>query len=78
MKEALDSFVRAKDPDMYLMVIGAANQEGLYEELIRFLLMARETLKEQTIDGELIWAYAKTKRLAEIEEFISGSHIADV
>ncbi len=46
VKEALDSFVRAKDPDMYLMVIGASNQEGLYEELIRFLLMARETMKE--------------------------------
>ena len=44
-REAMESFVKATDPDMYLMVIGAANQEQLYEELIVFLLMAREKLK---------------------------------
>ena len=40
--------------------------------------MARTTLKEQVIDNEVIYAYAKTNKLPEIEEFLTAASIADV
>lgn len=44
---------------MYALVIGTAGNQDCYEELVQFLLMARANMKEQMIDSELIFAYAK-------------------
>jgi hypothetical protein len=44
---------------MYALVIGTANNQDCYEELVQYLLMTRTMLKEQMIDSELIFAYAK-------------------
>jgi len=43
LKEAIDSFIKAQNPSMYMMVINIAQNQECYEELVQFLLMARQT-----------------------------------
>ena len=40
--------------------------------------MARKKAREPYIETELIYAYAKTNRLADLEEFISGPNHAQI
>jgi len=49
-----------------------------WEDLVRYLQMARKKARESYIETELIYAYAKTGRLADLEEFISGPNHADI
>lgn len=44
----------------------------------RYLQMARKKARESYIESELIYAYARTGRLADLEEFISGPNHADI
>jgi len=46
LREAIESFIKAGNPSMYMMVINIAQNQECYEELVQFLLMARKTLKE--------------------------------
>jgi clathrin heavy chain len=46
LREAIDSFIKAEDPQMYLRVITTANNDDCYEDLVQYLLMARKSLKE--------------------------------
>jgi clathrin heavy chain len=41
-------------------VIEAAKSGGQYAELVKFLVMARKKVKDAKVDGELLYAYAKT------------------
>lgn len=75
--EAIDSYLKAEDATDYAEVINAAEREENYEELVRFLQMARNKVKDQLIDGELVYSLAKTDRLGEMEEFISGTNTAN-
>jgi clathrin heavy chain len=59
-------------------VIVVANREGNHEDLVRFLQMARQKTRETAIDSELVFAYAKTNRLAELEELLAGPNVAQV
>jgi len=77
VERAIDSFQKADDPSMYVEVIDACKDQNLFQPLVKFLKLARR-LKETTIDTELIYTYAKIDALAEIEEFISASHQADL
>jgi clathrin heavy chain len=49
-----------------------------WEDLVRYLQMARKKARESYIESELIYAYARTNRLADLEEFISGPNHADI
>lgn len=49
-----------------------------WEDLVKFLQMARKKARETFIETELIYAYAKTNRLADLEEFISGPNHANI
>jgi len=40
--------------------------------------MARKTLQENLVDTELIYAFAKTSMLIELETFVIGSHVANI
>ncbi len=73
LREAIESFIKAENPSMYMPVINIAKNQECWEELVQFLLMARKKLKEQIIDSELIFAYASCgeKFLGELENFIS-------
>ena len=51
---------------------------GNWEDLVKYLQMARKKARETFIETELIFAYAKTNRLADLEEFISGPNHANI
>ncbi len=51
---------------------------GHFEDLVRFLQMARKKLRETEIETELVFAFAKTNRLADLEEFISTPNHAQI
>ncbi|ODV81895.1 clathrin heavy chain [Suhomyces tanzawaensis NRRL Y-17324] len=76
--EAINSYVKSKIPDNYEQVIEISEHAGKEEELIAFLDMARENLREPVIDGALINAYASLDRLSDIEKFVGGSNVADL
>jgi len=76
--EAIESYLKASDATDYIEVIQAAQVECLYDDLVRFLLMARKTAKDAIVDTELVYSYAKADRLADMEEFVSGTNTANV
>ena len=78
VKEAIDSFIKADDPTNYIEVVNVAGSSGNWEDLVKYLQMARKKARETFIETELIYAYAKTNRLAELEEFISGPNHAQI
>ncbi len=51
---------------------------GNFEDLVRYLQMARKKTRETFIETELVFAFAKTNRLADLEEFISGPNHAQI
>ena len=46
--------------------------------MVKYLQMARKKARETFIETELVFAYAKTNRLADLEEFISGPNHANI
>ena len=78
VSEAIDSYMKANDPTCYINVITAAENESLFDPLIKYLLMARNTIKDVLIDNGLCYAYAKTEKLAELENFISSPNSSDI
>ena len=69
---------KANDATNFVEVIQACKDESNYEDLVTFLTMARAAVKEKQVDTELIFAYAKTGMLAELETFISTPNVADI
>ena len=45
---------------------------------MKYLQMARKKARETFIETELVYAYAKTNRLADLEEFISAPNHANI
>lgn len=45
---------------------------------MKYLQMARKKARESYVETELIFALAKTNRLAELEEFINGPNNAHI
>ena len=78
VKDAIDSYVRAEDPSNFDEVIEIAERSGREEELIRFLQMARKKAREPRIDSEYAFCLAKANRLADMEEFLSMTNVADI
>lgn len=77
---SIDAFIKAKDPSEFERVIELSYQDYQPEELIRYLLMARETLKDVRVDNELIFAYAKggEKWLDALDSFVNEPNQAKV
>ena len=75
--EGIDCYLKAEDSGDFLQVIEVAQREDAFEELVRFLKMARNKVKDQRIDSELVYSYAKTGALPELEEFVTGNNIAN-
>ncbi|SGZ23972.1 BQ5605_C023g09673 [Microbotryum silenes-dioicae] len=77
IKDAIDSYVKAEDPSNYAEVIETADRAAKYDDLVRYLQMARKTLREPAIDTQLAFAYARTDRLHDMEEFLAMTNVAD-
>ena len=83
VSDAIDSYVKAKDPSEYLKVIDAAQNADQYMPLITFLQMARKKdfgtqEARSVIDTAMLMAYARTNNMSELEEFVSSPNIANV
>ncbi|EIW58700.1 clathrin heavy chain [Trametes versicolor FP-101664 SS1] len=78
IKDAIDSYIKAEDPSNYAEVIEIASRAGKSDDLVRYLQMARKSLREPKIDTELAYAYAKTDRLHDMEDFLAMTNVADV
>jgi len=79
MKEAIDCFVKAKNTEYYPEVISQSTECQNFEDLITFLLMCREQeVKDSRVETELLFAYAKTNKLSELEEFITNPNSAQI
>ena len=59
----------------YAVQIGESDSK--FEDLVRYLNMARETLKERYIDTELVYSLAQTN-LADLETFITSPNVAEI
>jgi len=78
VKEAIDSYIKANDPSAYMEVVEVASKSSSWEDLVRYLQMARKKARDTYVESELIFAYAKTSRFADLEEFVSSPNHADV
>jgi len=76
--DAIESYIRAGDPSNYNEVIEIATHAGKDDELIKYLRMARKTLREPPIDTGLAFCFARTNQLNELEDFLRASNVADV
>jgi clathrin heavy chain len=73
-----DSYIKAEDPSNFAEVIKISNHAGKHDDLVRFLQMACKSLREPKIDTELAYAYAKTDRLHDMEDFLGMTNVADI
>ena len=62
----------------HLDVIQKAAATDSFESLVKYLLMVRKKVKDSKVDTELVYAYARTSQLGPMEEFISGTHQANL
>ncbi|KIW71908.1 hypothetical protein PV04_00135 [Phialophora macrospora] len=76
--DAIESYLKANDPTNFQEVIETATHAGKDEDLIRFLKMARKTLREPAIDTALSLSYARLDQLPELEDFLRSANVADV
>ncbi|KAL5121853.1 Clathrin heavy chain [Pleosporales sp. CAS-2024a] len=76
--DSIESYIRAADPSNFLEVIEVATHAGKDEDLIKFLRMARKTLREVPVDTALAFCFARTNQLPELEDFLRGTNVADV
>ncbi|KAL8431096.1 hypothetical protein ACSSS7_005501 [Eimeria intestinalis] len=80
VSEAVDSLIKANDGEVFREVVEKATEQGAFEAMADYLLMARKSIsnKDQTLDSELLYAYAMTERLEDMEMFLNGTNTANV
>ena len=78
ISDSIASYIRAQDPSNFNEVIEIATRAGKDDDLIKYLKMARKTLREPPVDTGLAFCYARTGQLAELEDFLKSSNVADV
>jgi clathrin heavy chain len=77
-KEAVDSYIRAAEPADFAKVISVGHENGAWEDLVRFLEMARKTLKDRAVDTELAHSLAQANRLSDLEILVTAPNVADI
>eukprot|EP01052_Picozoa_sp_SAG31_P009399 SAG31_NODE_492_length_14913_cov_4.109086_5_plen_1645_part_00 len=76
---AIKTYAKANDVSAFQLVIDAAKRENAYESLVEYLVMTRSMgQKNETVDTELVYAYCKTEKLVDLEQFIVGPNVANV
>lgn len=76
--EAVAAYIRASDTNKWAEVIARAAQTGDYADLPKYLLMVRKKIKDPAVDTELVYSYARNADLGALEEFLAGSHLANL
>jgi len=70
--------MRAEDPSDHVQIIRAASEAGRFEDLVRYLTMARGKVRDPLIETELVFALAMTNRLSELETFVARPNLAQI
>ncbi|EOO02633.1 putative clathrin heavy chain protein [Phaeoacremonium minimum UCRPA7] len=78
VSDSIESYIKAEDPKNYEEVIEVATHAGKDEDLIKYLRMARKTLREPPIDTALAFSYARLDQLSELEDFLRGTNVANI
>ncbi|KAF9078161.1 hypothetical protein BDP27DRAFT_1253219 [Rhodocollybia butyracea] len=78
IKDSIDSYIKAEDPSNFAEVIEISDRAGKHDDLVRYLQMSRKSLREPKIDTELAFAYARTDRLHDMEDFLGMTNVADI
>ncbi|KAK3077093.1 hypothetical protein LTS18_011230, partial [Coniosporium uncinatum] len=78
VSDSIESYIRAQDPSNFNEVIEIATRAGKDEDLVKYLRMARKTLREPPIDTALAFCFARLNQLAELEDFLRATNVADV
>ena len=76
--EAVAAYLRSKDVSKWSEVVQKASETSEYTDVPKYLLMVRKKVKEPAVDTELVYAYARTGELGALEEFLAGTHSADL
>ena len=64
--------MKAEDPNDFNMVIDGVNRvQDFHADLIKYLLMCRKKIKDNNIDTEIVYSFARINKLAEMEDFIN-------
>jgi clathrin heavy chain len=74
---AIDAYIKANDTSQYLSVISFAENEGQWENLIKYLLMCRSQMKDVNVDSSLGFAYARLEKNGELENLLQSSNSID-
>jgi len=82
---AIKAFNLSNDTTQYRRVIVNATSANVYDDLIKFLRMARKSVQDKYLDTELVYSFAKLNEqqngsgaLTDLEEFISQTNLADI
>lgn len=78
VSDSIESYIKAGDPRNYAEVIEIATRAGKDEDLIKYLRMARKTLREPPIDTALAFCYARLNQLSELEDFLHATNVANI
>lgn len=78
VSDGIESYIKAEDPSNYAEVIEIATHAGKNEDLVKYLRMARKTLREPVIDTALAFCYARLEQLSELEDFLRGTNVANI
>lgn len=78
VSDAIKSYIRADDPSNFSEVIELAKRAGKSDELVDYLKMARKSIREPIVDGQLIICYAQLGKKAELDELVDGTSVADL
>lgn len=78
VSDAIESYIKANDPQNYTEVIEIATHAGKNEDLVKFLRMARKTLREPIIDTGLAFCFARLDQLSELEDFLRATNVANI
>ncbi|VWU49831.1 clathrin heavy chain, putative [Hepatocystis sp. ex Piliocolobus tephrosceles] len=78
--DAIDSFIKSNNSGAYKEVIEKCKENNFYEHIIMYLTNLREStfLKDVLIDSELVYAYAKLKKLSDMTKFITSTNSANL
>ncbi|KAK8088578.1 hypothetical protein PG997_003539 [Apiospora hydei] len=78
VSDAIESYIKAGDPRNYEEVIEVGTHAGKDEDLVKFLRMARKTMREPAIDTALAFCFARLEQLGELEDFLRGTNVANI
>lgn len=78
INDSIESYIKANDPSNFREVVETASNAGKDEELVKYLKMARKTLREPYVDTSLAFCFARLNQLSDLEEFLRGTNVAEV